>query len=93
MKETVRFRSVVEPWKPGATGGLMIAEIPDREVLLLGGLKQMRVTGTINGAAFTSNTMPRGGRRLALGVSRAMMTAARVSPGDAIEVEMARAEP
>ena len=71
----------------------MIAVIPEAEAQRLGGLKQMRVAGTVNGAAFTSNTMPRGGRRLALTVSRAMMYAGSVAPGDEIEVEMARVEP
>jgi hypothetical protein len=83
---------LVEPWKPGATGGLMIALVPDAEARTLGGLKQVRVTGTINGAAFTSNVMPRGGGRLALSVSKAMLTAARVNPGDEIDVEIAKVE-
>ena len=70
----------------------MVAEVPEAEVERLGGLRQMRVTGTINGAVFTSNTMPRGGRRLALTVSRAMMSAASVAVGDAVDVEMAPVE-
>jgi hypothetical protein len=54
-----------------------------------GGLKQQRVRGTIGGAAFSSNVMPAGGGRLALSVSKAMMTAAGVGVGDEAEVEIA----
>jgi len=38
MSDTVRFRSVVEPWKPGATGGLMIAPAPADDAARLCGL-------------------------------------------------------
>jgi len=92
MSEQVRFASRVEPWKPGATGGLMIALVPETDANALGGLKQARVEGTINGAPFTSNVMPRGGGRLALSVSRAMMKAAGVDVGGEIDVAMAKVE-
>jgi Domain of unknown function (DUF1905) len=91
MTDIVRFRAVVEPWKPSATGGLMIALVPDEQARQLGGLKQLRVVGTMNGVEFTSNTMPRGGGRLALSVSRAMMKAAGVEFGGEVDVEMHRA--
>jgi hypothetical protein len=92
MGDLVRFRSIVEPWTPGATGGLMIALVPEADARTLGGLRQVRVSGTINGAAFTSNVMPRGGGRLALSVSKAMLTAARARPGGEIDVEMSKVE-
>jgi hypothetical protein len=56
----------------------------------MGGLKQMKVQGTMNGAEFASNTMPRGGGRLALSVSRAMMKAAGAGVGDEVEIEVER---
>jgi hypothetical protein len=92
MSDKVRFQSHIEPWKPGATGGLMVATLPPDAAAAIGGLRQMRVAGTMNGAAFTSNTMPRGGGLLALSVSKAMMQAAGAGVGDAIDVEMERVE-
>lgn len=68
----------------------MIVEVSAAATRALGGLKQMRVRGTLNGAPFVSNTMPRGGGRLALSVSRAMMKAAGVVAGDEVEVEVER---
>jgi hypothetical protein len=56
----------------------------------LGGLRQQRVHGTIGPGAFTSNVMPAGSGRLALSVSKAMMTAAGARVGDAVEVVIAR---
>lgn len=92
MGERVRFRATIEPWKPGTTGGLMIAVLPDDAARALGGLRQMRVQGTLNGNEFISNTMPRGGGALALSVSRAMMKAAGVAIGDEVEVEVGPVE-
>jgi len=71
----------------------MIALVPEDAAQALGGLKQMRVAGTMNGAAFTSHTMPRSGGRLALSVSRAMMRAADTDVGAEVDVEFARVEP
>jgi hypothetical protein len=92
MSERVRFRTTIEPWKPGATGGLMVAVVPDDAAKAIGGLKQFRVVGELNGVAFRSNTMPRGGGRLALSVSRSMMKDAHVEVGDEIDVELERAD-
>ena len=69
----------------------MIALVPADDARALGGLRQQRVVGTINGADFTSNVMPRGGRQLALSVSMAMMKAGGASPGDEIDVALERA--
>jgi hypothetical protein len=92
MGERVRFRTTIEPWKPGATGGLMVAVFPDDAATAIGGLKQMRVIGELNRTPFRSSTMPRGGGRLALSVSKAMMKDAGVGVGDEIDVELERAE-
>jgi len=40
----------------------------------------------VGGAACSSNVMPAGGGRLALSVSRAMMSAAGAGTGDSVEV-------
>jgi hypothetical protein len=90
MGERVTFRGTIEPWTPGAGGGLMVVVFPEAEARAMGGLKQMKVQGTMNGAEFASNTMPRGGGRLALSVSKAMMKAAGAGVGDEVEIEVER---
>jgi hypothetical protein len=65
-----------------------VADIPPSHVAAIGGLKQQRVHGTIGGADFASSVMPAGGGRLALSVSKAMMTAAKVGIGDEAEFEI-----
>jgi hypothetical protein len=52
------------------------------------GAKQARVRGRIGAAEFTSNVMPAGGGRLALSVSKAMMTAAGIGIGDQADIEI-----
>src|SRR5437762_4867013 len=85
VSEPVRFTTTLET----ARGGGAVALIPPQHVSALGGLKQMRVTGSINGVAFKSSTMPyRGG--FYLGVHKATREAAGVEVGDPLEIEMAR---
>jgi len=67
-----------------------VVDIPDAVASALGGLKQMRVRGVVNGAEFASNTMPAGNRRLALSMSQKLLGAARASVGDAVNVEIER---
>ena len=90
MADPVRFRGVVEPFKAGASGGLMTVAFPPADVTAIGGLKQMKVRGLINGQAFESNTMPRGGGTLALSVSKAMLKVAGAAPGDEVDLEVER---
>ena len=52
----------------------------------LGGLKQLRVRGKLNGMEFSSNTMPAGGGVLALSLSQKLLSAAGLQVGDEIEV-------
>jgi hypothetical protein len=89
--ERVQFRGVVEPFRAGATGGLLVVAIPAEAATALGGLKQMRVRGTVNGAEVASSTMPRGGGVLALSLSRAILKTAGAAAGDEIDVELDRA--
>jgi hypothetical protein len=91
MSDLQRCRVTIRRWKPDATSGLAVADLPPEVATALGGLKQQRVTGTINGAAFASNVMPAGGGGLALSVSKAMMDAAGATVGDEVEVEVGRA--
>ena len=86
--EPVRFVGKIRHWNEERASGLAVADIPASHVQAIGGLKQQRVRGSIGGVDFTSNVMPAGGGRLALSVSKAMMTAAKVGVGDDAEVEI-----
>lgn len=86
----MKFRSTIRYFRPEKAGGLAVADIPYEHVGPLGGLKQMRVRGTINGSEYTSNVMPAGSGRLALSVSKAMMKAGGVAVGDDAEFEIER---
>ena len=66
-----------------------MALIPDDVTAALGGLKQMRITGTLNGTLFRSSTMPYRGA-FYLGVHKATREAAGVEIGDEVEVELTR---
>jgi hypothetical protein len=83
--------TTIRRWKPAATGGLCVADLPAEVAVALGGLKQQRVRGTLNGVEFASNVMPAGGGVLCLSVSKAMMSAAGVAVGDDVAVEIERA--
>lgn len=86
--EPIRFTSQIRYWNPEKASGLAVADIPAIHVPALGGLKQQRVRGTIGGSEFASNVMPAGDGRLALSVSKAMMTAAKAGIGDETEIEI-----
>lgn len=66
----MKFQGTVRYWRPERQSGLAVVDIPSEHVAALGGLKQMRVRGTINGVEYVSNVMPAGSGRLALGVIR-----------------------
>jgi hypothetical protein len=83
-----KFRAKIRFWKPERESGLAVVEVPTEQVAALGGLKQARVQGTINGAAYVSNVMPAGGGRLALSVTKKMMGAAQVAVGDDADFEV-----
>jgi hypothetical protein len=86
--EPIRFSGQIRYWNPERSSGLAVVDVPARHVEGLGGLKQQGVRGTIGAADFASNVMPAGGGRLALSVSKAMMTAAGMAVGDTAEFEI-----
>jgi hypothetical protein len=86
--EPMRFTGHIRYWNPERSSGLAVVDVPAAYIHALGGLKQLRVRGTIGGAPFVSNVMPAGGGRLALSVSKAMMTAAGITVGDGTEFEI-----
>jgi Domain of unknown function (DUF1905) len=89
--ESVRFSGTIRYWDPDKGSGLAVVDIPADHVKALGGLKQQRVHGTLDAVEFTSNVMPAGSGRLALSVSKAMMSASHLTIGDVAEVEIAKA--
>jgi hypothetical protein len=84
MGERHSFRSILE----AARGGGAVAKIPPDVTKALGGLKQMRVVGTVNGVAYKSSTMPYRGA-FYVGVHKATREAAGVEVGEEIVVEIA----
>jgi hypothetical protein len=85
---SIRFRATIRYWDPEKASGLAVADIPAAHIPTLGGLRQQRVQGTIGGSEFASNVMPAGGGRLALSVSKAMMSSVGVSVGDEVEIRI-----
>jgi len=90
MSEPQRCRATIRFWKPDKPGGLAVADLPSEVATALGGLKQQRVAGTINGAAFASNVMAAGGGVLCLSVSKAMMSSAGAAVGDEVALTIER---
>ena len=88
--EPLKFEALIRPWDAERSGGLSVADVPADLIPAFGGLKQVRVTGTIGSADFTSSVMPAGGGRLALSVSKAMMQSAGVGVGDEAEFTITR---
>jgi hypothetical protein len=84
----MKSRGTIRYWRPEQASGLAVADIPSEHITALGGLKQQRVRGAINGAEYVSNVMPAGSGRLALSVSGQMMRAGGVSVGDAADFEI-----
>ncbi len=78
-------------FRPERAAGLAVVDVPGDVAAALGGLKQMRVRGTLNGAEFSSNTMPAGGGVLAMSVSRKLLDAAGLQVGEEADVEIERA--
>lgn len=86
--DPLTFRAVIRYWTPEKASGLAVADIPPEHLAAFGGLKQQRVRGTIGDADFGSNIMPAGNGRLALSVSKAMMSLAGASVGDEVEIQI-----
>ena len=81
-----RFSATIE----AARGGGAVVLVPVEVATALGGLKQVRVVGTVNGVAYQSSTFPWHGRALYMGVHKATREAAGVAIGDAVDIEIAR---
>ena len=90
MPARKRFRGKVRYFRPERASGLAVVDVPQDVATALGGLRQLRVKGAINGVDFVSNTMPAGGGVLALSVSKKLLDSAGLNVGDAAEIEIER---
>ena len=91
MSERVTFRGRVRRWDESKPGGLAVVDIPADLVAELGGRRQYRVEGTLNGAAFGGSTMLVAGLGFAVGLSKASLGAANADVGDEVELVVAPA--
>ena len=87
---TVTFRERVRRWDETKPGGLAVVDIPAEHVPALGGRRQYRVEGTMNGAPFVGSTMLVAGGGFAVGASKASLKAAGADVGDEVELVLGR---
>jgi hypothetical protein len=86
-----RFRGRVRRWREDKPGGLAVIDVPPELVAELGGRRQMRMAGSLNGIPFAGSTMLVAGGGFCVGVSRAALKASGVSVGDEVDVLLERA--
>jgi hypothetical protein len=91
MGETVSFRGRVRYWDEAKGSGLAVIDVPDDLVEPLGGRKQYRVSGTLNGAPYAGSGMLVSGGGYCVAVSQAALQAAKAGIGDEVAVWIARA--
>jgi hypothetical protein len=85
------FRGRIRRWHEDKPGGLAVIDIPLELAGELGGRRQMRMAGSLNGVPFTGSTMLVAGGGFCVGVSRAALQASGVSVGDEVDVQLERA--
>ena len=78
----VLFRGRIRRWREDKPGGLAVIDIPVELVTELGGRRQMRIAGSLNGTPFAGSTMLVAGGGFCVGVSRAALQASGVAPRD-----------
>jgi len=85
VAQKVKFRTTIEPARgPGAT----VAIVPPEHVPALGGMKQKRAFGWVNGVEFMTATFPYKGLGLYVGVPKAARVAAGLNVGDETDMEL-----
>ncbi|MFI5697607.1 DUF1905 domain-containing protein [Kribbella sp. NPDC051586] len=93
MSKTVEFTGAVRRWDPAKPGGLAVVDVPADCVEQLGGRKQRRVAGTLNGADFSGSAMLVAGGGFCVGVSKAALKAAGAAVGDEVRLVLEREQP
>jgi hypothetical protein len=84
------FQGRVRRWREDRPGGLAVIDVPLNLVDELGGRRQMRMAGSLNGVPFSGSTMLVAGGGFCVGVSRVALKSAAVSVGDDVEVQLTR---
>ena len=87
----IRFQGRLRYWDEAAGKGLAVIDVPADLVERLGGRKQYRVAGFLNGSPYSGSGMLVAGGGYCVGVSQAAMKAAKASIGDDVDVALARA--
>ena len=90
MGERVTFRGRVRRWDESKPGGLAVVDVPAELVPELGGRRQYRVQGTLDGAEFGGSTMLVAGGGFAVGVSKAALEGAGAKVGDEVQLVIGR---
>jgi hypothetical protein len=88
MPAPIKFSTLIRYWDPSKEARLAVADIPSSVVTKLGGRRQMRVTGSLNGRPFAGSTMLVAGGGFCVGVSHAAMRDAGVSVGDRVNLRI-----
>lgn len=84
-------RGRIRRWREDKPGGLAVIDIALELVSELGGRRQMRTVGSLNGVPFAGSTMLVAGGGFRVGVRRAALQASGVSVGDEVDVQLERA--
>ena len=93
MAERVEFSGPVRRFKDDAPGGLAVVDVPAELVGPLGGRRQYRVTGTLNGSPYTGSAMLVAGGGFCVSVSKAVLDVAGATVGDEVRLAIERAAP
>ena len=84
------FHGRIRRWREDQVGGLAVIDIPPDLVTELGGRRQMRVAGSLNGTPFTGSTMLVAGGGFCVGLSKAALKASGLAVGDEADVALER---
>jgi hypothetical protein len=88
MPKSIRFSARIRYWDEAKGAGLAVADVPDGFVEAVGGRRQMRVSGTLNGTPFTGATMLVRGGGFCVGVTKTAMRDAGIGVGDTAAVSL-----
>ena len=88
MPKAIRFTARIRYWNEQQHTGLAVADIPAKLITDLGGRRQMRLSGTLNGKPFSGATMLVGGGGFCVGVTKAALAAVGVAVGDRVTIEL-----
>jgi hypothetical protein len=86
------FRGRIRRWREDQTGGLAVVDIPGDLVAELGGRRQTRVAGTLNGVPFSGSTMLVADGGFCVSVSRLALRVSGASVGDDVDIQLERAD-